>query len=174
MSNDTEALMRRMEKLEHQIKQDRWIKLAGLVIFVGVLSMYFYGANTGQEVQEVIKAKTFCLVDENNQPRAILGFLKAGEPSLTFIDGNGQMGVLLGVSGGASRLTIYGEGLSADLTNTSTNGTMLRFYDKNNQPRAILGANSLGFYDENKTGRVALGFSGLGFCDARGNIIKGL
>ena len=165
----------------------RWV--SSFAIGICLLMFGFFEVNTvrltaqDNGFNEEIRAKSFVLVDENNQSRGTLDFNSGGEPRLALHNESGETRLELSVTDGddPSLLLLDKEGRGRVLlTVVSNNVSGLVLVDKNDKTRATLGISNdddPGFllYDGNNKIRSVLGIydnePGLIFENQNGKII---
>ena len=102
MASDVTALMNRLERVE---KENRTIKMVGVVILAAVAGMFL----TGLSVEEpVIGAEAFTLLDSQGELRAVFAMVN-NEPTLALFDTAGKVRAGLSVVENNPRLILYGD-----------------------------------------------------------------
>jgi hypothetical protein len=162
----TEERLERVEKELARAKRQNRVLLVAAVIIVSVV--FLLGASENRS-RDTIRAKAFCVVDENDSTRAALGLSGDGQPVLNLYDGNGTRRVRLGLGGGCPGLWLYDENdtVRTVLSLCESGQPGLAMAGENGTPLVDLGVGStgkpgLGMYDENNTLRSVLGFSTTG------------
>jgi hypothetical protein len=144
MSNDTETLVRRVEKLECQ---NRWMKWSGLVVLLGIVSVFFYGASAGKKV---VEAEEFRLVDTKGKCRGSFEVTDDSTHGLNLYDENGTLRITLAVLWHGPALGLYDENGKTRVNLTISKGNpVLALYDENGKGGGQLKADGLAFYDGN-------------------------
>lgn len=157
MNNDMEVILQRISRLE---RQNRLMKLAGVVLVLGIAATFFYGATT--KSPKVIEAQEFRVVDENGKIRVLIGapdeinadretYSFLGQPGLALYDKNEHLCTFLG----ETELVIYRGKQSVRLDAMLTS---LRFYDKSGEIPIYLGEGPDGWglylWDKNVISKV--------------------
>jgi len=148
MDKDTEALVRRIEKLE---RQNKWIKLSGVIILLSIVYIFFYGV----KMPKIIRANEFCVIDKKGKVRGEFGVGTLGLGTvLSLSDEKGIIRGAFGVTPVNAGLVLFDEhGKVSGGFGVDKSGTRLSFYDKKRQERGILGitpeAPGLSLRDEN-------------------------
>lgn len=118
-----DALAARVERLE---RQNRWLTSALLIVAVGAALLVTLAAVAPPSIQDVVKAKSFAVVDDEGNVRAELGFSADGSHGLVLRDADGSERATLAVS-----------------TKGSAQGLSLR--DPEGKTRALLAVSPDGF-----------------------------
>ena len=136
----TKSLAEQIGRLERSVRQLRMLVGVALIAAAGVVLL---GGWTPQQVQELVFARSFELVDRNGVTRAVLGFDVASEPRLSLYD---EVGRLRSYAGSEH----------------------LVFYDEGGTERSAMGLEEISFHDERGTGRSQIGPRHVFFNDVTG------
>jgi len=125
------------ERVENLERENRRLRLTGIVVLTALSGTVLLGALRPQQIQTQIRASSFELVDSEGRTRGFLGERKTatGEPTgvatLALLDVNGTKQAELYEGG----LLVFGDGASGALLGP----TRLVFEDHDGVPRASIG-----------------------------------
>jgi hypothetical protein len=119
MMSETTLLESRVDKLE---QDNRRLKLTVGALLLVMAAVPLIGAVMPEQVQEVIRARSFEVIDENGTDRVGMG-----ENGIFYRDRSGQL---------RQRMNLAGDGIS--------------FHDDNGTIRARVEADGIGYWDENE------------------------
>jgi hypothetical protein len=81
----TEMLVQRLDRLE---RETRLLKRTGVAALAAIAAVMLMGQALPSKVAKLVEAEKFLVRDAAGKPRATLGLLPDGSPSLNLIDGH--------------------------------------------------------------------------------------
>jgi hypothetical protein len=129
-----ETLVGRLDRVE---RENRRLKLAGLVMLIGLAAVVLMGQVTPPKVTKVVEAEKFVLLDMNGKVRAELNMWPDGSPVLKLYSEDKKPRVALGVlPDDAPSLELFGKVGKARtlLTVEPTGRPLLALYGKDGKP----------------------------------------
>ena len=136
-----ETLARRLDRLE---RENRLLKRAGVVALAVIAAVVLMGQALPGKVAKLVEAERFLVRDTAGKPRATLGLLPDGSPSLNLIDKNGNIRMAVGLTPeDAPSLNLYdkAETTRAVLATLSDGSPALVLFNKAGETQALLASN---------------------------------
>jgi hypothetical protein len=131
-ATDIMMLSRRIDRLERENRRLRLAGLsAGVVLFFTLVSAFAFPQD------QIVTAKEFILVDDENRTRVMLGNGRFG-PVLHMYDEAGESALSMTAVNGASLITVKGSEGSTTI-GASNEGPKVRLVDADGMPRVTLG-----------------------------------
>lgn len=137
----TETLMQRVDRLE---RQNRLFKRIGGFALGAIAAVVLMGQALPSKVAKLVEAEKFLVRDTAGRPRATLGLLPDGSPSLNLIDQDGNIRMAVGMkSEGSPSLNLYDKTQTnrAVLATLPDGSPALVLFSKSGETRALLGSN---------------------------------
>lgn len=129
-----DGLEARVRKLE---RENRWMKLGGLLVLALAGGVALMGQTTGQEVSDEVRTRRLTVVDETEETRASLVVTEQG-PVLALIEA-GEIRAFLSVLDDVPKLTLFDEAGKPRASLIATkDGPLLALGDETGNPRASL------------------------------------
>src|SRR5439155_15865282 len=108
MDNEKSELPSMLERLSRVERQNRRLKLFGLVFLGGLATVVLMGQSSTPKVSDVIEAREFVLRGQNGTRRASLAVASDGSAAIHFYDNDGKRRAAFGVlSDGLPDLHLY-------------------------------------------------------------------
>ncbi len=137
----TEMLVQRLDRLE---RETRLLKRTGVAALAAIAAVMLMGQALPSKVAKLVEAEKFLVRDAAGKPRATLGLLPDGSPSLNLIDKDGNIRMAVGMTPqDTPSLNLYDKTLTnrAVLATLPDGSPALVLFDKAGETRALLGSN---------------------------------
>lgn len=135
-----EALAGRLDRLE---RENRLLKRAGLAAIGLIAAVVLMGQAQPSHVAKMVEAERFLVRDATGKPRATLGLLPDGSPSLNLIDKDGNIRMAVGMKPeGSPSINLYDKTQTnrAVLATLPDGSPALVLFNKAGETQALLGS----------------------------------
>lgn len=136
-----EMLVKRVDRLE---QENRFLKRVGLATLGSIAAIVLMGQALPTTVPKLVEAERFMVRDTAGKPRATLGLLPDGSPSLNLIDTDGNIRMAVGMkTDGSPSLNLYDKSQTnrAVLATLPDGSPALVLFNKAGETQALLGSN---------------------------------
>lgn len=133
--------MQRVDRLE---RENRLLKRAGVAALAAIAAVMLMGQTLQSKTVKLVEAEKFLVRDTAGKPRASLGLLPDGSPSLNLLDKDGNIRMAVGMKpGGSPSLNLYDKTQTnrAVLATLPDGSPALVLFNKAGETRALLGSN---------------------------------
>ena len=164
-----EVIVQRLDRLE---RKNHLLKKAGVAALSTIVAVVLMAQALPSRVAKLVEAERFLVRDTAGKPRATLGLLPDGSPSLNLIDEDGNIRMAVGMKPeGSPSLNLYDKTQTnrAVLATLPDGSPALVLFNKAGETQALLGSNfPMRIHPEDITTRPA---SSLVLFDKEGKVI---
>lgn len=135
------TIVQRLDRLE---RENRLLKRVGIAALSTIAAVVLMGQALPSSVAKLVEAERFLVRDTAGNPRATLGLLPDGSPSLNLIDKDGNIRMAVGMKPeGSPSLNLYDKTQTnrAVLATLPDGSPALVLFNKAGETQALLGSN---------------------------------